>query len=252
MEPTPEQIIRIKELLPTTLGSDELRARYSADILRRSFFSAKTAAASYLRTLQGTCADFADGKINLAEARTSLMQALAQYGLSPQDGGGIQNLAGARRLDLILRTQKQMAASVANINAHNEETLWLYPAWELKRFGSRQAPRQDWAERWKAAGDACEWKGALADRMIALVGSPIWEQLGKGAGGFRDTLGNPYPPFAFSSGMAWQEVKREKCVELGLIGEKETVKATDVSLEPDGDTVAETAARLDISVEELS
>jgi len=57
--------------------------------------------------------------------------------------------------------------------------------------------------------------------MIALKDSPIWQALGDGAGGYRDTLGNPYPPFAFSSGMAWRGVRRERCIEMGLIGENE-------------------------------
>ena len=34
-------IIRIKDLLPTAMGSDELREQVAADILRRSVFSAR-------------------------------------------------------------------------------------------------------------------------------------------------------------------------------------------------------------------
>ena len=37
----PAEIIRIKELLPTSLGSDEVREQIAADILRRSIFSAR-------------------------------------------------------------------------------------------------------------------------------------------------------------------------------------------------------------------
>ena len=37
----PADIMRIKELLPTDLGSDELREQIAADILRRSVFSAR-------------------------------------------------------------------------------------------------------------------------------------------------------------------------------------------------------------------
>ena len=37
----PAEIMRIKALLPTDLGSDEVKERYAADILRRSVFSAR-------------------------------------------------------------------------------------------------------------------------------------------------------------------------------------------------------------------
>ena len=58
---------------------------------------------------------------------------------------------------------------------------------------------------------------ALKDRFIALKSSPIWQALGDGVGGFTDTLGNPYPPFAYSSGMDWQAVDRDTCEKLGLV-----------------------------------
>ena len=53
--------------------------------------------------------------------------------------------------------------------------------------------------------------------MVALKSSPIWQALGDGAGGFRDTLGNPYPPFAFGSSYAWVHVDRLEARELGLL-----------------------------------
>ena len=53
--------------------------------------------------------------------------------------------------------------------------------------------------------------------MVALKTSPIWQALGDGAGGYRDTLGNPYPPFAYGSGLAWADVSRDEAIELGLI-----------------------------------
>jgi hypothetical protein len=60
------------------------------------------------------------------------------------------------------------------------------------------------------------WEGALQGRLIALKGSPIWQALANGAGGYQDTLGHPFPPFAFHSGMDWAAVKRARCIELGL------------------------------------
>ena len=55
--------------------------------------------------------------------------------------------------------------------------------------------------------------------MAALKASPIWRELGNGAGGYRDTLGNPYPPFAFGSGLDWTPVGREEALAMDLHGD---------------------------------
>ena len=220
----PAEIIRIKDLLPTSLGSDEVREQIAADILRRSIFSARMEDLRHLAAIRAVCAQIADGAINQATAHERLLASLARMGHSPLDDGGISNPANIRRLDLIIDTQCQMAASVANMAAETPETLEEWPAVELTRFVGRGAPRADWHERWQAAGDSVGWEGASKDaggfpdwRMVALKGSPIWAALGNGVGGFRDTLGNPYPPFAYGSGLAWADVSRDEAIELGLI-----------------------------------
>ncbi len=220
----PAEIIRIKELLPTDLGSDEVKERYAADILRRSVFSARMEDLRHLAAIRDVCAQIADGAINQAKARESLLASLERMGHSPLDDGGISNPASIRRLDLIIDTQRQMAASVANMAAETPETLEEWPAVELTRFVGKSVPRADWAERWNAAGESVGWEGAAKGvggfpdwRMVALKTSPIWQALGDGAGGYRDTLGNPYPPFAFGSGLAWADVSRDEAIELGLI-----------------------------------
>lgn len=213
----PEEIQRVKDLLPTTLGSEEIRGTIAADILRRSVFSARMASATYLAQIRDVCARVLAGEINQATAVKELMDALAAMGHSPQDPGGLTNPASLRRLNLIVDTQTQMAASVARIDNQTEATIALWPAWELVRFETRQKPRQDWARRWREAGNSCGWQGALQHRFIALKSSPIWKALGQGAGGFRDTLGNPYPPFAYSSGLDWMEVSADECKRLGLL-----------------------------------
>lgn len=128
------------------------------------------------------------------------------------------NHFSATTLEDDLRMRTQMATSAANVNAQDESTVYVVPAWELLRFGQRRAPR-DWQARWKSAGDSIGWVGALRDfgRMVALKDSPIWQALGDGAGGYKDTLGNPYPPFAISSGMSWVGVERRDCIKMGLI-----------------------------------
>ena len=212
----PAELQRVKDLLPTTLGSEEIRGTIAADILRRSVFSARMASATYLAQIRDVCARVIAGEINQATAVKELVVALRDMGYSPADDGGLTNPASLRRLNLIVDTQTQMAASVARINNQTEATLMLWPAWELVRFEGRAKPRQDWAARWRAAGAAVDFIGAAQNRMVALKSSPIWQALGDGAGGFKDTLGNPYPPFAYSSGLDWMEVTAEECERLGL------------------------------------
>ena len=100
-----------------------------------------------------------------------------------------------------------------------------YPGWELCRVGERRLPRKDWLARWSLAGNSVGWEGAVqhpiygdatAYGFLALKSSPIWQALGDGVGGFRDTLGNPFPPFCYSSGMAWLDADRETCERFGL------------------------------------
>lgn len=247
---TAEQIELIKALLPTSLGSEEIRTSISADILRQSVFSARMENARYLAQVRAVCAQVAGGGLNLADARMVLTRTLRNMGHDTANASGIQDPASRRRLDLIVKTRTEMAANAARINAQDESSVYAVPAWELLRFGQRRVPR-DWPERWKAAGDAVGWVGASRDygTMVALKDSPIWAALGNGAGGYRDTLGNPYPPFAFSSGMAWAGVLRRDCIRMGLIGpdDRPGVPAK-VGVAPSADELAEASQRAGMDV----
>ena len=247
----PADIQRIKDLLPTTLGSEEIREQIAADIRRRSVFSARMASATYLAKVREVCAQVSEGSINQATARAQLLVVLGEMVHSPLDGGGLANPASLRRLNRIVDTQCQMAASVARIHAQTPGTLAAWPAWELTRLVGKRAPREDWPARWRNAGESVGWEGALKDRFIALKTSPIWQALGDGAGGFRDTLGNPFPPFAFSSGMAWVAVDRETCESLGLSG-SEPATVPSASLSPAEKDIADAASRLGFTMEELT
>jgi len=224
---TPAEIERLKDLLPTTLGSAEIREQLAADILRRSVFSAHMASVPYLAKIRDVCSAILDGSINQAEARTRLLTVLHQLGYDTETGNptDLRDPASERRLNLIVDTQRQMAASVSRLMQQDEGTLEQFPGWELCRMGSRALPRQDWLHRWNAAGESVNWEGAVkhpiygdvnAYGFLALKSSPIWAAIGDGAGGFNDTLGNPYPPFAYSSGMAWLDADRATCERYGL------------------------------------
>ena len=246
----PSDVIALKELLPTSLGSEEIREQIATDILQRSIFSARMESAHYLKRLREVCTEILTGEKDKASATADLLSLLEQMGHSPLDDGGLANPASLRRLNLILDTQRQMATSVALLSEQTEATVWLYPAWELSRRETRRIPRADWAQRWQAAGDAVGWESALTlrgitgRRMIALKSSPIWAALGSGAGGYTDTLGNPYPPFAYNSGLDWDEVDRDECISLGLITADEDIAAPgSQSLSPGGKDIQEAIAR---------
>ena len=145
------------------------------------------------------------GEINLAEVRERAAAVFA---------------ANEARLDFIFSTQRRMAQSLGQLAAQTPGQLRRYPAWRLVRGGTRMVPRGDWARRWAAAGSATLWQGACKDDLVALKSSPIWAALGQGAGGYRDAIGNPFPPFAFGSGMTWERVSRAECAALGLVEEE--------------------------------
>ena len=220
----PEDIMRLKELLPTSLGSDEVREQIAADILRRSVFSARMEYARHLAAIRDAVTQMLEGKIERGEAERLLLRSLAALGHSTE-GESLTDPASERRLALILDTQCQMAESVARLSQQTEVVVSQFPGWELCRVGERRLPRKDWLARWNIAGQSVGWEGAvdhpiygdeLAYGFLALKSSPIWQALGDGVGGFRDTLGNPYPPFCYSSGMAWLDADRETCERFGL------------------------------------
>ena len=243
---TAEQIELVKELLPTSLGSEEARAAIAADLLRQSVWSARVLNGGFLARVRAVCAQVAGGGMNLADARMVLTRTLRIMGHDTANASGITDIASRRRLDLIINTRTEMAANAARVNSQTAATCYAFPAWELVRYEGRRMPR-DWAARWKAAGNAVGWVGVAHDstEMVALKDSPIWGALGNGAGGYRDTLGNPYPPFAFSSGMDWSGVRRPRCIALGLITADTPPRVPErVGVAPSDDEIAEASQRV--------
>lgn len=75
-------------------------------------------------------------------------------------------------------------------------------------------PGDDWPSRFLAAGGELFENGT---RMIAPKGSDVWVKLGEGAGGYEDTLGNAFPPYAFGSGWGLREVSRGEALTVGVM-----------------------------------
>ena len=235
---TAAEAILNKAILPTHLDSAGIRARIAADIRRRSIFSATVNRASYLKRMQEAFAKAASGEWNDAKVREVLQQALDELGFDrdsrlftdelglrePPERGSLQDLSSRARMQLQIETNIRQARSVAQAKAGSTPSaLSMFPAWKLVRIYGRRVQR-DWAARWQAAGDSVGWEGAAKGypgptgepRMIALKSSPIWQAIGDGAGGYTDTLGNAYPPFAFGSGLEWLEVSVAEAKEAGL------------------------------------
>jgi hypothetical protein len=211
-------LILAKTPLPTALDSATIRARVAHDIREQAFFSAKMTLEGYLKDLQRLLAAYAQGSIDASALRVRARSKLAEFHYIPQ-GEGLKDHRSPARLNLILKTNLQMASGMAQRDSSVDPLLAkAFPAWELVSGGYRRLHRTDWPRRWQAAGDAVGWQGARpGKRMVALKSSPIWQALGNGAGGFRDTLGNPYPPFAFGSSYEWSELSILEAQDLGLV-----------------------------------
>ena len=158
------------------------------------------------KEVQPIVAAYIAGELNESEARDAIRERANYLATAPES-----------RLNLILSTQKRRAQSIGQLMAQDSVQRELYPAWRLTRRAWRMVPRKDWPQRWAAAGAAVGFEGALMGDFVALKSSPIWAALGRGEGGFKDVLGDPFPPFAFGSGMGWVRVSREECMELGLL-----------------------------------
>ena len=210
---------------PTDLSSRQLREHpaWTQRVKDEALFSARTTSERYLAMLKEKLQAVASRDTTPQKAVEQLQQALSNIGYTPQAGFpgsksvppavpmSMEDLSSSRRINLILDTNIKKARSLGQMAA-SEDPVFLIanPAWRLTRTGARKKPRGDWRERWAKAGASVAWKGASKKEMVALKDSPIWEALGKGVGGYDDTVGSPFPPFAFGSGLAWVNVGRRE------------------------------------------
>lgn len=215
---------RSRTAMATALDTAGLR-ELGPEILARSVFSANAVSAIYASKLKEVIDELTSGRIGEGQARTALYICLDELGYTPEGGfpgeagdvppavkGTLQDLRSFRRMNLVVRTQVDLMGG-AGLQARGSEPISLatHPAWELVRAEPRKTPR-DWEARWVICG------GKVTDgRMIALKGDPVWGELGS-YDNFQDALGVDHPPFAFESGMWWDEVEAAECDELGITG----------------------------------
>lgn len=245
-----------RKALPSSLDSAGLR-QLGAAFHRQNFVSAQTllqdlldnykdAVGQILNPTDVTRADRVsesnpEGKVqeglDLATARMQIRDLQRKLGYAPaeDEAGTIKDLSSDKRIDLVVRTNTELAQGAGDfLRQNDEDVIDLFPAWELYRLEPRDKER-DWEQRWRIAAAVAQDPKALAalelsGTMAALKSSGIWQALGDGEGGYMDTLGNPYPPFAFNSGMWTRELSRDEAEELGLIeaGQKAEVNGLDL------------------------
>lgn len=242
---------RGRRVLGTTLSSREL-TRLGGDVRRLAVFSARQANLDFVQAIADTLDEMLVGATPASEALRAageaplvlsgpaaterLMKLAEELELQPRDPdqvGTIQDVTSFGRADLIVRTQQDIAAGFGRYVAENDaDVLDAFPARELIRVVEPSDPKRkrNWEARWKAAGGRL-----FAGRMIAAKDDPVWQALGDGAGGYDDALGNPFPPFAFNSGMDVEEVEREEAERLGVIQRNQRIT-------PDSLTLADHAA----------
>lgn len=220
--PDEKDIILSKKVMPASLKSDAIREKWSKTVKENAIFSANTTSKNYLEYLKQILAQFAVGGKSPGESRTALTEKLSDMGLLEKqaDSGSaidrMKRLGSKMRLDLVLKTNKQIAHSTAmQIAGEDPLQKMMYPAYELVRDEYRRTHR-DWKKRWDIAASSVNYEGVAKNstKMIALKNSPIWKALGSL---FKDGLDNAMPPFAFGSGMGWEIVDRDECIKLGLI-----------------------------------
>lgn len=221
--------LRGKGILPTTLDTAQL-SKVQAAIRRWADFSATVTNAEFIeefRTLVGRVVDPAGqggapgSGMDIPTARTQLLDYLRSIDYRPDEGteGTLKDLSSHARLDLIVRTNTQMAQGLGqHLQANDPEVIDAFPAQELFRLQIRKQPRE-WVNRWRAAGGRFYGGG----RMIALKADDIWERISR--------FGNPYPPYDFNSGMWVKPVTREEAVRFGLMarGQRPQPSSTDLA-----------------------
>lgn len=167
-------------------------------------------------------------------------------------------IAAELNIDFKIKTATSVAGNAGRF-VDGQSNVDEFPAWALSRMYDRLMPRgqmrgpkdsiievpdDDWPSRWAEAGADCgddqwlPWEGDSQEgRGVALKSSGIWEALGN----LRDdSLGNPFPPFAFNSGFRCTQVDVKECIELGLLNEN------GMTGDEDGNSIKPRASNVDL------
>ena len=216
--------------LSPDIGTAEIQ-QMDADIRQRSFFSARTPYAEYLADTQKDIQNLlqpdllkSGESLSPAQVRAAMKQRLDALGYVPAEAGGLKDLSSDKRINLIISTQLGMARGYGSWRQAQQPTILnTWPADELFRAIDKKEPR-DWQARWNTARfDLTETSATVADSrsgpFVALKNDPIWTAI--------SDFDNPYPPFAFGSGMRVRDVSRSRAIELGVLDQGQSVQPAD-------------------------
>lgn len=225
--------LRQRQLLPTSLDSAAY-AELPQWVRDQAFLSSQVATADILAALQENIDRLLGGgdrgpgmSMDPALFRVGMRDMLAGIDYAPanpDDVGTIKDLRSNARLNVIVRTQEEMATGHGQyLQSIDQDAVDLWPAWELIRVRNSRVPR-DWEERWTEAAATSGDSDAVRmlsehGRMIARKDSPIWISLSR--------FGRPHPPFDYNSGMGVEDIDHDECIALGLIGAGDRVQAPD-------------------------
>jgi hypothetical protein len=186
----------------------------------RGMFSARTMNGQLLGGYQNELKQLISQE-NIATARVKMKDLIDQLDIVPpsaNEAGTITDLGSDSRIELILRTNLEMARGKGQYDeGMTEGALVAFPALELIRVEERAVPRE-WFDIWDDAADELGDETTATDadetgRMVAVKGDPIWLAI--------SDFEQPYPPFKFNSGMGVEDVDRDDAIDLGVIDEDE-------------------------------
>jgi DNA-directed RNA polymerase subunit RPC12/RpoP len=175
-----------------------------------------------------------EGRNNSGETRLAIQKVLRETGYQPEPDAEAseEDFRQIERQNLVIETNVSTVRGYRQaVQQNDSDILDFYPALELVQGGYREHHRGDpcyppgsvgsigWEKRWQEAAEKSGDEDALkafkkTGRMVALKSSGLWKQLGTLWG---DSIGNPYPPFAWDSSFDTDDVPREDAEEFGLI-----------------------------------
>lgn len=189
-------------LLKSKLSAQELR-EIRTSIRQQAVFSAKVSNGKILQEIRDLTIGVLNKRISPFAARDKLRETVERSRYKAPQGkeGTIQDLTSNARLDLIIRTNVDMARGYGQF-VDAQRDLDAYPYWEMYRKELRQEPR-DWPTRWREAG-----RSLRQGKMVAPVNDRVWRTI--------SAFGTPYPPFDYNSGMSVRRMARARGEKLGL------------------------------------
>jgi hypothetical protein len=238
------KVLLAKDLMPTSLDTAGLR-ELDASLRAQSLFSAETTNKYLIGKYRDLLTNILQPSIavpggsrptyNPTYAKEEIKNFLAGISYTAPEGteGTIKDLSSDARIDLVIKTNTEMAQGQGWwLQGQDAAILDGWPGQELFRAEGRKVPR-DWIERWRLAGSqtgdpmGTGWTIAPDERLIALKNHAIWNLIGSSKL-FPDGLDQPWPPFAFQSGMWVRDVTRAETESLGLITADQVVEPMSV------------------------